>query len=80
MFKSTKNEKSTAAVGFVQGQWMVTVMCDDGFEDIIDYRKSVATEAEGIAYLLDAGYEEYDPNASLKAAGLVWNPVRGIYA
>lgn len=73
MFKNTKNEKSTAAVGFVRGEWMVTVMCDVGDEDILDYRKPVSSEAEGIAYLLGAGYEEYDPNASLKAAGLVWN-------
>jgi hypothetical protein len=79
MFRQITNHKRTATVAFVRrmNAIMVTVMCDDGFEEILDHQYEVATEAEGIANLIAAGYEEYDPNAELKAKGMVF--INGCY-
>ncbi len=75
MYRKIEDHKSTAAVGQDRNtkKWMVTAMYDDGWENILDYRMEVASEAEGIAHLIASGFEEYDPNAKLKAGGFVWN-------
>lgn len=74
MFRMISNHKKTASVG---RDLRVRVMTDDGFEDILDYHFDVSSEAEGVRRLLDMGFEEYDPNASLKAQGMVF--INGTY-
>lgn len=70
MFRRIGDHKHTAAVSKCG---LVTAVYDDGWENILSFRMQHATEAEGIAYLLESGWEEYDPNAELKAQGFVWN-------
>lgn len=70
MFRKTSNHKSTASISRDN---TVTVMCDDGWDTIVDYRADFASYAEAAAHLTSRGYEEYDPNADLKAKGFVWN-------
>jgi hypothetical protein len=77
MFRKIDNHKRTASVGFVNGGWRITAMCDDGWDDIIDFWSPVANEAEGVETLKSMGYEEYDPNAHLKAMGMVF--INGCY-
>ena len=74
MFRQIVNHKRTAQVGRDN---RVRVMCDDGWEDILDHHFDVANEAEGTARLIDMGFEEYDPNARLKAQGMVF--INGCY-
>lgn len=57
MFTQIGNSKKTAYVGKVRGVWTVTIMTDDGFEDILDCRHTVRDEAEGRALLLRIGFE-----------------------
>lgn len=74
MFRKISNHKSTASIG---RDLRVRVMSDDGFEDILDFHFDVSSEAEGVARLTEMGFEEYDPNASLKASGMVF--INGTY-
>lgn len=70
MFKKTANTKYTASAseaGFV------VVMYDDGWEDIVSMTMTCADKAAGMAWLAANGFEEYDANAGLKAAGFAWN-------
>jgi hypothetical protein len=48
------------------------MMCDDGWEDILDCRITFANDEAAKTFLAHE-WEEYDPNAELKAAGFVWN-------
>ena len=68
MFRRIDNHKRTAAV---TGN-TVTIMFDDGWETLLDCRQTFASQAEAKAWLAD-GWEEFDPNAELKAKGFVWN-------
>lgn len=70
MFRKSDDHKRTASLSKTG---LVTVMFDDGWEDLLDYRRQFESESMGRAYLLATGFEEYDPNAALKAAGFVWN-------
>lgn len=70
MYRKTSNHSYTASLSKAN---RVVVMYDDGAEDILSYRADFDTEAEALAYLAEEGFEVYDPNAALKAAGLVWN-------
>lgn len=58
MFTQIGNSKKIAYVGKVRGTWTVTIMTDDGFEDILDCRHTVRDEADGEALLLSIGYEK----------------------
>ncbi len=75
MYRMTANHKRTASINPKTNQ--VVAMSDDGWEDILDYRMDFASQAEAAAYLVGAGYEEYDPNAALKAMGMVF--INGCY-
>jgi hypothetical protein len=55
----------------------VVVECSDGFEDIIDHHADFGSYAEANTYLVAKGFETYDPNAELKAAGFVF--INGCY-
>lgn len=71
MFRQADNHRRTASI---RKDNSVIVMCDDGWEEIVDYHTSpFAGEAEARAYLVGCGFEEFDPNADLKAKGFVWN-------
>lgn len=61
-FRQITNHKRTATVGFNRRmeKLMVTVMCDDGWEEILDHYYEVETEAEGIVSLIAAGFEEFE--------------------
>ncbi len=71
MFHQINNTKRTAS--YAKG--FVTVMCDDGWEEILDCRFT-ATKAEADAFFAD-GWVSYDPNADLKARGFVF--INGTY-
>lgn len=71
MFRKIDNSKYTAHIS-TKGD-LVTISYDDGWENLISSRITVANEAAGRALLLARGYEEFDPNADLKAAGFVWD-------
>jgi hypothetical protein len=71
MFRKTDDHKRTASIS--KDGLTVTFMFDDGWENLLDCRVTVASAAEGRALLVGRGYEEYDHNAALKAAGFVWN-------
>lgn len=71
MFRKIDNHKYTAAIS-TKGN-LVTVIYDDGWENLVDTKIDIKNEAEGRKLLIDRGYEEYDPNAELKAQGYVWN-------
>jgi hypothetical protein len=75
MFRKIDNHKQTAS--FNAKKLEIVVMYDDGFEDILDYRTACANEDEARAYFDRNGFEEYDPNAELKAQGFVFK--NGIY-
>ena len=75
MFRKIENHKITAAIA--NNGKRVTVMCDDGWEDIIDHIRDIENEQEGRDYLAACGFEEYDPNAHLKAQGMVF--INGCY-
>lgn len=68
MFRKIDNHKRTASVN---GK-MIVGMFDDGCEDILDFRRTVENEEAGRKLLIEMGYEEYDPNAHLKAMGMVF--------
>lgn len=70
MLRKTDNHKFTASIS---NAGLVTVMYDEGWEDLVDYRQQFASEIEARAHLLATDWEEFDPNAALKAAGLKWN-------
>lgn len=74
MFRKADNHKYTASV---DRYGKVTIMCDVGDETILDCHFNRANEAAGIAELIAMGYEEFDPNARLKAMGMVFR--NGIY-
>lgn len=69
MFRKIDNHKYTASVN---AKGYVRIMCDVGDEDILSCHFERETEAAGIAALIEMGYEEYDPNARLKAMGMVF--------
>lgn len=74
MFRKITDHKLTASVnqyGYVR------IMADVGDEDILSEHFNRANEADGIAALIEMGFEEYDPNAALKAAGMVF--INGCY-
>lgn len=71
MYRQITNHKRTASYS----KGTVTVMCDDGWETMIDCRFT-ATQAEAEAFFA-AGWEAYDPNADLKAKGYVF--INGTY-
>lgn len=70
MFRKIDNHKQTASVN---KNGLVVAMFDDGWEDLVDFKMECGSEEKGRAFLIGRGYEGYDPNAALKAAGLVWN-------
>ncbi len=69
MWKKITDPKRTASVY----KGIITMMYDDGWEDILDCRFSCESDAAAIEHLKSTGWVEYDPNAELKAAGFVWN-------
>lgn len=74
MFRQIDNHKRTAAIGTDN---RVRVFIDDGWEDILDHHFDVVDEAEGRERLTAMGFEEFDPNAHLKAQGMVF--INGTY-
>lgn len=74
MFRKINDQKYTASIG---RDFRVRVMYDDGFEDILSHHFDVGSETEGSARLIEMGFEEYDPNAELKAKGMVF--INGCY-
>lgn len=74
MFRKITDHKTTASVG---RDMRVRVMYDDGWEDILSFHFDVKSEEEGVARLIEMGFEEYDPNAHLKAQGMVF--INGCY-
>lgn len=74
MFRKIDNHKLTATV---TANGYVRIMCDVGDEDILDCHFNRASEAAGIAELIGMGFEEFDPNAGLKAMGMVF--INGTY-
>lgn len=68
MYRQIDNHKRTATIA----KGTITIMCDDGWETILDCRIPLGSDAEAKAWLA-VGWEEFDPNADLKAAGFVWN-------
>ncbi len=68
MFRQIDNHKRTASVK----NGIVTIMGDDGWETLLDCRMTFKSDAEALEWL-SIGWEEFDPNAGLKAMGLVWN-------
>lgn len=71
LYREIKNHKRTAS--FHKGE--VTIMCDDGWEEILDCRFS-CSQAEAEAFFAN-GWEAYDPNAELKARGFMF--INGTY-
>lgn len=69
MFRKIDDHHYTASIS----KGVVTKMFDDGWENLLDCRIAFASDAEAAAHLVKDGYEEFDPNAHLKAIGLVWN-------
>lgn len=70
MFRKADDHKRIASVS----NGIVTMMFDDGWEDLLDSQMTFKSDDEAVAFLTKDGiWEEFDPNASLKAAGLVWN-------
>jgi hypothetical protein len=68
MFRQIDNHKRTATIA----KGLLTVWGDDGWENLLDSRTQFASDAEAKQWLGE-GWEEYDPNADLKARGFVWN-------
>lgn len=73
MYRMIANHKRTASVH----KSVATLMCDDGWEEIIDCTMNFNSDEEAIAWLLNNGWEEYDPNSSLKAQGYIF--INGCY-
>lgn len=69
MYRKITDHKWTASIG---RDLRVRVMGDDGWEEILDHHFDVASEQEGHDRLIAMGFEEYDPNADLKAKGMVF--------
>ncbi len=69
MYRKIDDHKRTATTY----EGTVTVMFDDGWENLLDYRRTFANDGEAAAWLVADGWEEFDPNAELKAKGFVWN-------
>ena len=70
MYRKIDDHRYTASVnetGFV------VEMYDEGWEKLVASNTQHNSKADALAWLAGRGYEEYDPNASLKAMGLVWN-------
>lgn len=55
----------------------VIVMYDDGWENILAEKRQFSSQADATAWLEGRGFQSYDPNASLKAAGMVF--INGCY-
>ena len=68
MLRKIDNHKFTAAIN----KGLLVIMYDEGWEDLVDSRTQFASDDEALAYL-GQGWEEFDPNAELKAKGLKWN-------
>lgn len=68
MYRKITNHKYTATVT----RGVLTKMFDDGWEDLLDSRQTFSSDAEAIAWL-GSEWEEFDPNADLKAKGFVWD-------
>jgi hypothetical protein len=73
MYQNTA-KKLTASINSANE---VVVMCDDGFENILSYRATFTTKAAAEAHLTEGGFTAYDPNAHLKAMGMVF--INGCY-
>lgn len=74
MYRQIENTKRTADIatrGPNAGR-LITVSYDDGWEVLLDTKVTVANVEAAQAWLQANGYEEFDPNASLKAKGMVW--------
>lgn len=71
MFRKADNHKATAFISTKGNE--ITFMQDDGWENLLDSRMSVKSEGEARHVLEVRGYEEFDPNADLKAKGMKWN-------
>lgn len=70
MYRKPADPKRTAAVA---PNGTVTVSYDTGWETLVDCRLTFASAEAAKAHLIADGWEEYDPNAALKAQGFVWN-------
>ena len=73
MFRKTTDHKQTASIH----NGIVTKMYDDGFDNMLDCRVTFGSDSQARACLEAEGFEEFDPNASLKAMGMVF--INGIY-
>ncbi len=69
MWRKTEDPKRTATV---QGG-VLTMMYDDGWDNLLDCRRVFPSGTDAAAWLAADGWEEFDPNADLKAKGFVWN-------
>ena len=69
MYRKIDDHKRTATIH----NGIVTMMYDDGWENLLDCKHSFPTNKEASAWLIAGGWEEFDPNADLKAKGFVWN-------
>jgi hypothetical protein len=75
MYRNATNHKQTASINPKTNE--IIVMYDTGCDDILDYRLPCASKEDAELHLKACNFEEYDPNASLKAAGFVFS--NGIY-
>jgi hypothetical protein len=69
MWRKIGDPKRTAAVN---GD-VLTVMYDDGWDNLLDYRRVFPSGSDAGAWLVADGWEEFDPHTDLKARGFVWN-------
>jgi hypothetical protein len=62
MFRKINDHRYTAQIS--KDGTVVTVKYDEGWEDILAFRKiGLANAADARAFLIGEGYEQYDPNA-----------------
>jgi hypothetical protein len=69
MWKKIGNAKRTATIH----GGVVTMMFDDGWENLLDCRRTFSNDIAAATWLQMDDWEEFDPNADLKAKGFVWN-------
>jgi hypothetical protein len=69
MWRKIGDAKRTATIH----NGVVTVMFDDGWENLLDCRQTFSNDIAAATWLQMGDWEESDPNADLKAKGFVWN-------
>lgn len=69
MYRKIDDHKRTATIH----NGVVTMMCDDGWDNLLDCRMTFVNDIAAAAWLAEGGWEVFDPNADLKAKGFVWN-------